>query len=111
MCPEAVPLHANNHSYDYMTLTAGIAELVKRNQGLNAAVAQMLVGEVCEVEVMPEYGFGEKGSFSFPCVRPNATLLYELELVASSPPADKKKSDMFFEERLEAAQRLRLQVC
>jgi hypothetical protein len=87
-----------------------IAELVSRNQGLNVAVAHMHVGEKSVVEVGPEYGFGEKGSFSFPSVKPNAALVYELELVAASPPEDKRKQDMFFEERLEAAQRLRLQV-
>lgn len=87
-----------------------LAELVKKNQGINIAVARMLVGEVCNVEVAPECGYGDQGSFSFPCVKPNATLLYELELVAASPPAEKRKGDMFFEERLEAAQRLRLQV-
>jgi hypothetical protein len=86
------------------------AELVKRNQGLNIAVARMAVGEVCDVEVAPEYGYGEKGSFSFPAVPGNATLMYRMELVAASPPADKPKGQMFFEERLEAAQRLRLQV-
>ena len=68
------------------------------------------MGEVCEVEAAPEYGYGIEGSFSFPCVMPNATLHYELELVAASPPAEKSKGEMFFEERLEAAQRLRLQV-
>jgi hypothetical protein len=86
------------------------AELVKQNQGVNFALTHMSVGEVCDLEVQPEYGYGEKGSFSFPCVKPNATLLYRLELLDASPPADKRKGEMFFEERLEAAQRLRLQV-
>lgn len=92
------------------TSRSSLAELVKRNQGINIAVARMLVGEVCCVEVAPEYGYGIKGSFSFPCVMPDARLIYELELVAASPPADKSRGEMFFEERLEAAQRLRLQV-
>lgn len=42
----------------------------------------MRVGEVARVFVHPKYGYGEKGSFSFPTVPPNADLVYELELLA-----------------------------
>ena len=53
-----------------------------RDVGINLAVGTMRVGEVARVFVHPKYGYGEKGSFSFPTVPPNADLVYELELLA-----------------------------
>lgn len=53
-----------------------------QNVGINLAVATMRVGEVARIFVHPKYGYGEKGSFSFPTVPPNADLVYELELLA-----------------------------
>lgn len=29
----------------------------------------------------PRYGYGERGSFSFPCVPPNASLVYDVQLL------------------------------
>lgn len=70
----------------------------------------MSVGEVCQVIVTPEYGFGEKGNFSFPSVQPNANIQYEVEMLGFTPPEEKERKDMFFEERLEAATRMRARV-
>lgn len=54
-----------------------------RESGLNLAVATMRLGEVAAVYVTdPRYGFGEKGSFSFPSVPPSSQLVYQVELVA-----------------------------
>lgn len=74
-------------------------------------VATMRVGEVCSMTSGPEYGYGATGNFSFPSVPPNATLCYTLELLAFSPPTEKKLNEMFYEERLEAALRRRKEVC
>lgn len=49
--------------------------------GLSLALATMRVGEVARLEVAPEYGYGEEGSFSFPTVPPLARLEYEVELL------------------------------
>jgi FKBP-type peptidyl-prolyl cis-trans isomerase len=53
-----------------------------REAGVNLAVAKMRNGEKAVVYVTnPKYGYGEKGNFSFPSVPPNASLVYEIELV------------------------------
>jgi FKBP-type peptidyl-prolyl cis-trans isomerase len=36
----------------------------------------------------PKYGYGDKGSFSFPSVPPKAQLVYEVELVAWEEPQE-----------------------
>ena len=56
----------------------------------------------------PEYAFGERGSFSFPSVAPNAALEYDVELLAFEAVAeDRPRSSLTYEERLEAAARRR----
>lgn len=47
-------------------------------KGWDLGVACMLVGETRELKVAPELGYGERGK---PPVPPNATLLFEIELV------------------------------
>ena len=87
------------------------ADSVMREQGLHAVVATMKVGEICHVWVEPEYGYGEKGNFSFPSVPPNAQLTYAIELMDYEPPVDDseaRRGSMTYEERLEASQRRRL---
>ena len=51
------------------------AELAYRELGLNKAVAAMRRGEVARVWAGPQYGYGERGSFSFPTVPPAADLV------------------------------------
>lgn len=51
------------------------AELAYRELGLNKAVATMRRGEVARLWLGPQYGYGEKGSFSFPTVPPSANLV------------------------------------
>lgn len=67
-------------------------------------------GERCHVWVAPQYGYGKKGNFSFPTVPPEAHLTYDIELVDFEPPVEgKEQRDMTYEERLEAADRRRLE--
>lgn len=87
------------------------ADCVQKEKGLNLAMLQMSVGESCQVTVTPEYGYGEKGNFSFPSVKPNAHIEYDIELLGVAPPQEKERKNMFFEERLEAATRMRAIVC
>lgn len=70
----------------------------------------MRVGERAHVWVNPEYGWGTRGNFSFPTIPPNAALTYDIELLDFEPPAEGKSSrDLTYEERLEAADRRRLE--
>ncbi len=47
-------------------------------KGWDLGVACMLIGETRELKIAPELGYGEQGK---PPVPPNATLLFEIELV------------------------------
>ncbi len=47
-------------------------------RGWDLGVECMLIGEVRELRIAPELGYGERGK---PPVPPNATLLFEIELV------------------------------
>ena len=49
-----------------------------REVGLHLAVATMRRGERCRLHVAPQYAFGDRGSFSFPSVPPNADVEYEV---------------------------------
>ncbi len=60
-----------------------------RETGLNLAVATMRPGERSLVYVTdPFYGYGERGSFSFPSVPPSCQLLYEVDMLTWEPPAE-----------------------
>lgn len=85
------------------------ADSILREKGIHLAVAKMRVGERCHVWVSPDYGYGAEGNFSFPAVPGNAALTYDVELLDFEPPADKEQRDMTFEERLEAAERRRVE--
>jgi len=52
-------------------------------EGWDLGVACMLVGETRELKIAPELGYGELGK---PPVPPNATLLFEIELVNLKSP-------------------------
>lgn len=52
-------------------------------RGWDLGVACMLVGEKRELKIAPELGYGEGGK---PPVPPNATLLFEIELVKLTAP-------------------------
>eukprot|EP00884_Botryococcus_braunii_P007229 jgi/Botrbrau1/16507/Bobra.0142s0101.1 len=81
-----------------------------RELGLHLAVCTMRKGEICRVRIQPPYGYGEKGSFSFPSVPPRAELIYEVELVGfETPNEEKPRAQMTYEERLEVAERRRLE--
>ncbi|XP_075264326.1 uncharacterized protein LOC142356266 [Convolutriloba macropyga] len=71
----------------------------------------MTKGQTAEVKCSPKYGYGEKGSFSFPSVPPNASLTYVVELIDWEAPEEFEdpKAYMFFEDKLEASERRRLQ--
>jgi FKBP-type peptidyl-prolyl cis-trans isomerase FkpA len=51
--------------------------------GWDLGVKCMLVGETRELRIPPEFGYGERGK---PPVPPNATLLFEIELVKLTAP-------------------------
>lgn len=49
----------------------------------------MRPGEKANVYVTdPKYGYGDKGSFSFPSVPPACQLVYEVEMLTWEPPAE-----------------------
>ena len=52
-------------------------------RGWDLGVKCMLVGEVRELRIPPELGYGERGK---PPVPPNAELLFEIELVKLTAP-------------------------
>ena len=52
-------------------------------EGWDLGVRCMLVGEKRELRIPPEFGYGEPGK---PPVPPNATLLFEIELVKLTAP-------------------------
>lgn len=54
-------------------------------RGWDLGVACMLVGETRELKIAPELGYGARGK---PPVPPNATLLFEIELVNLTAPAE-----------------------
>lgn len=57
------------------SLCCARADSAYRELGLNKAVAAMRRGEVARVWAGPQYGYGERGSFSFPTVPPAADLV------------------------------------
>ncbi len=62
--------------------------LGKRNVilGWDCAVATMQKGEVCNVSISPEYGYGTRWMTDI--IPPNSTLLFEIRLVSWSLPGD-----------------------
>jgi hypothetical protein len=88
-----------------------LAECVHKQKGLHIAAASMRAGEFAELRVSPLYGYGDRGSGSFPSIPPAAALQYSVQLLEFSEVVGKDKKEMLFEERLDAAVRLRLKVC
>lgn len=61
----------------------------QREKGLSLAVSTMKPGERSLVYVTdPAYGYGDKGSFSFPSVPPSCQLVYEVDMVTWEPPSE-----------------------
>ena len=60
---------------DTLGFTIGAGQVI---QGWDLGVACMLIGETRELKIPPELGYGPHGK---PPVPPNATLLFEIELV------------------------------
>ena len=52
-------------------------------EGWDRGVTCMLTGETRELKIAPELGYGERGK---PPVPPNATLLFEIELIRLTAP-------------------------
>lgn len=71
------------------TAVGAAADTSSRETGLNLAVATMRPGERAAVYIAdPKYGYGEKGSFSFPSVPPACQLVYEVDMLTWEPPAE-----------------------
>ncbi|XP_020095838.1 peptidyl-prolyl cis-trans isomerase FKBP42 isoform X2 [Ananas comosus] len=82
----------------------------KEMAGLGIGIASMKSGERALLHVGWELGYGEEGSFSFPNVPPMADLLYEVELIGFDDIKEgKARSDMTVEERIEAADRRKVE--
>jgi len=64
-----------SHGYPFK-FTLGKGEVIK---GWDMAVAKMRPGELAEVTIKSEYGYGKAGSE--PDVPPNATLVFEIDLI------------------------------
>lgn len=63
------------------------ADSCSRETGLFKAVASMRPGERAWVYITDhKYGYGEKGSFSFPSVPPACQLVYDVTMVTCEPP-------------------------
>jgi tetratricopeptide (TPR) repeat protein len=84
------------------------ADTVMREVGLNLGVATMRRGEHARLWVSPAYGYGAAGSFSFPTVPPNASLVYDIHLLDFEPPeegeGDREDRQLTFEQLVEAAE-------
>ncbi len=77
-------------------------------RGLIDGVYSMTKWERCVFYVTPEQGYGEEGHLSFPSIPPNASLVYSVMLYGwIANPKERRREEMMFEERLEAANRRR----
>jgi tetratricopeptide (TPR) repeat protein len=94
----------------------------QRESGLSLALSTMRKGERARFYIQdPKYGYGDRGSFSFPAVPPNSRLVYDVELIhweaeenetgegGEGEEDDSGVRGLLFEERLERAERHRVQ--
>ncbi|XP_074565490.1 peptidyl-prolyl cis-trans isomerase FKBP42-like isoform X2 [Curcuma longa] len=82
----------------------------KEMAGLAIGIASMRSREQALLHVGWELGYGKEGSFSFPNVPPMADLIYEVELIGFDEAKEgKARSDMTVEERIEAAERRKVE--
>jgi hypothetical protein len=78
--PAAPPVQAPVHA------TPARADTAATQTGICLAVAQMNRGERALVYVTdPAYGYGQRGSFSFPSVPPSCGLVYDIRLLQWDP--------------------------
>jgi peptidylprolyl isomerase len=84
-----------------LDFTLGIHQVIS---GWDEGFASMKVGEKATLEITPEYGYGASGSP--PKIPSNATLLFDVELLAFKEK-HKERDDMVPGEALELAQRLK----
>ena len=76
----------------------------KSCRGLRLAVRTMKPFERAIITVSPSFGYGSKGSFSFPHIPPNSWLVYDVVVMNWEPVAlGGKRGNMVFESRLKAA--------
>jgi hypothetical protein len=69
------------------SLLAMPADSCTRETGLYKAVASMRPGERAWVYITDhKYGYGDRGSFSFPSVPPACQLVYDVTMVTCEPP-------------------------
>jgi hypothetical protein len=81
--------HAHQKCTCTLTNTNTNKDASLREVGLQLALARMRRGERAWVYVTdPKYGYGERGSFSFPSVPPGAALAYDATLLEFEPSDD-----------------------
>jgi FKBP-type peptidyl-prolyl cis-trans isomerase len=71
------PPQKKKKAQEPLVVKAGVGKLIA---GWDAALLEMSVGEKCLLTIPPEGAYGAKGLP--PKIPPNATLLFEVELVA-----------------------------
>ncbi|KAG2428594.1 hypothetical protein HYH02_014296 [Chlamydomonas schloesseri] len=103
----------NDRDTDEPVVVVAGRKTAAQETGLCQAVATMCRGEKSLVFITdPAYGYGERGSFSFPCVPPDSALVYEVEMLGwesiEETDNDGNRGSLLYEERLERAERRRL---
>ncbi|VFQ73803.1 unnamed protein product [Cuscuta campestris] len=105
---------STKHKFEDTWLEQQPLELVigkekKEMTGLAIGISGMRSGERALLHVGWELAYGKDGSFSFPNVPPEASVMYEVELIGFDETKEgKARSDMTVEERIGAADRRKM---